>query len=133
MLLGYYCYDTIVHVCICPAIRCITTRCRYVKPTGQSAVPLPEEMQHHLEMSIQEGNCPPTLFTDALAFIISTLQEDFRDHFPTSTQFEILRRELEEIDNKMIAFFHEDPTEFLIHDEEDIEPSLFQRMSFWQK
>ena len=94
---------------------------------------LPLEMCERLRDRIYDQDCPPTLFAEALAFVVSDLQRDFDTHFPSSEQFTLLQRELEQIDNKMIAFFHEDPSEFLIQDEAEVEgPSMFERISFWR-
>jgi hypothetical protein len=97
-------------------------------------VQLPAPIQENIRDRIDGGQCVPALFADALAFIVSDLQEDFDRYFPDSEQFAILQEELMQIDNKMIAFFHEDPAEFLIRDDDaDNSPTMFERVSFWQK
>lgn len=103
-------------------------------PNGASHVPLPTSIQQNIQDHIDNGECVPALFAEALSFIVDDLRDDFDQHFSSSEQFAILQEELQQIDNKMIAFFHEDPTEFLIHDNDaDNSPSMFERVSFWQK
>jgi hypothetical protein len=107
---------------------------------------------------LESDSFPKTLFNPLLQLIVNHLSPYFDEGFLASGHYRRLESELELIDMKIIAFFHEDPNGIFNANEEDKEemlsmiysggggtsgggeknqaagkPSLLERMSFWQQ
>lgn len=120
--------------------------------------PLPVEEMDAIMSHLNMDSYPKTLFNSLMQQIISHLNPYFENGFLQSVYYGRLESELELIDMKIIAFFHEDPNGiFSANEREDREemisqiyngmnekesiggnnvtnkPSMFERMSFWQQ
>jgi hypothetical protein len=111
---------------------------KYIAAESRCCLSIPESVKQKIRNDIDVEDFSTNLFGDVMAYTLHTLNQDFIAGFLESEQFGVLRKELDLIDMKMIAFFHEDPTAFMIQDEEsekvtiiDVKPSLLERVSFW--
>jgi hypothetical protein len=122
---------------------------------------LPEEELEAILAHLNSDSYPKTLFNPLLQLIVDHLTPHFENEFMSSVFYNRLESELELIDMKIIAFFHEDPNGiFSANEKEDREemlsmiygggiatgekesssisekqskPSMLERMSFWQQ
>eukprot|EP00602_Paraphysomonas_sp_CaronLab_P007996 CAMPEP_0185034232 /NCGR_PEP_ID=MMETSP1103-20130426/23917_1 /TAXON_ID=36769 /ORGANISM="Paraphysomonas bandaiensis, Strain Caron Lab Isolate" /LENGTH=394 /DNA_ID=CAMNT_0027570805 /DNA_START=31 /DNA_END=1215 /DNA_ORIENTATION=+ len=110
---------------------------KFICPSAPRPLPLPDSVRTTMQDKILIGQYPKNLFSEALSHMVTTLRADFEDSFLSSSYFTRLQDELTMIDKKMIAFFHEDPTEFMYSDidgddiDGQVKMSMFERMSFW--
>lgn len=126
-------------------------------PTHPLTPPLPIEEMDVIMSHINMDSYPKTLFNSLMQHILNHLNRYFESGFLKSMYYTRLESELELIDMKIIAFFHEDPNGiFSANEKEDREemisqiyngmnekesiagsnggkPSMFERMSFWQQ
>ena len=107
---------------------------------------------------LNNDSYPKTLFNPLLQLIVNHLTPRFENDFLSSVFYNRLESELELIDSKIIAFFHEDPNGIFSANEKDdrdeivsmicggmansdkesasasdkqAKPSMLERMSFW--
>lgn len=124
--------------------------------TSTYYIPLPEDILGRIHAAVDSENYTKNLFTEILTLIVSHLSKPFEEEFLQSEYYGRLERELELIDMKIMAFFHEDPSTLYCNDKEEREelkstvqwnefggmssshennrngPSMFERISFWQ-
>lgn len=122
--------------------------------------PPPAEELALIISHVENDSFPKTLFNPLLQLIVNHLTPYFDEGFLASPQYRRLESELELIDMKIIAFFHEDPNGIFSANDDDKEemlsmiysgmasgsaerdgasaanpgkPSMLERMSFWQQ